>query len=270
MEGLNALPGMLTILLSFRERNSQPVFLSNFVFLFTGLFLGTFWISEVLCSTFNGRDKNYTSISRHIPVDSTRVDLSFNQIQIIPTRAFNYLDQCFILELGHNAITDIKGHAFAGLEDLEELHLEHNRLTVLTKLTFSGTKFLKELWLSNNRIHKIVKAFAGMKFLRVLKLHGNRLKTLTADMLSDYIIDPPYVLDDVGELRRRKNPTLGLSLSNWESKTDLRWDCESLCWMEAEIEAERIGFLYGYWPKCDNENEKFEDSCGSCKLFFYS
>ena len=72
-----------------------------------------------------------TAIPDTIPQEAKKIDISSNEITIIPENAFaNYLD-CSCLYMNNNSISRIESGAFFGLGKLKSLLLWNNVLTEL-------------------------------------------------------------------------------------------------------------------------------------------
>ena len=90
-----------------------------------------------------------TEVPDNIPDDTTRVQLSFNHIQIVRQHAFSHLSLCVQLNLHENIIHDIQRDAFYGLESLEILILSYNRLKVKQREPFGFVSYeilLYKVW----------------------------------------------------------------------------------------------------------------------------
>ena len=58
-----------------------------------------------------------------------RRDLSQNQIEDLPSKAFGNCHQLVYLHLDFNNLTELRNETFEGLRNLEDLVLDHNGLS---------------------------------------------------------------------------------------------------------------------------------------------
>ncbi|XP_022904401.1 leucine-rich repeat-containing protein 24 [Onthophagus taurus] len=167
--------------------------------------------SVCMCKWKNGKetvectDRGLIAIPTSLDVVTQVLDLSGNNLQILPRKAFVKaglvnLQKIF---LKNCRIGQIDDEAFNGLTNLIELDLSHNLLTDIPSGTFQDVPFLRDLVLANNPIQKVdshafktvpalikldlshcelqtiqPKAFEGIESLLILKLNGNRLSEL--------------------------------------------------------------------------------------------
>ena len=92
---------------------------------------------------------------KNIPKETTELNLSYNQIQYIPSGAFKNLPNCTELNLSSNKIQDIPSGAFKNLSSCTELNMGKNRLTHIRTLIFDGLSSLEDLDLRSNQISDI-------------------------------------------------------------------------------------------------------------------
>lgn len=152
-------------------------------------------------------DRNLITIPDNIDPSTQVLDMSSNNIQILPREIFK---RAALLNLQKIYLRDcrlgqIDFQAFTGLTNLVELDLSHNLLTSIPTETLNELPSLRDLTLASNPIQKIdnrafmpvphmVKldlshceiqtiaqhAFEGLKLLHTLKLNGNKLTELRA------------------------------------------------------------------------------------------
>ena len=104
-----------------------------------------------------------------------KLDLSFNQIKILPT--FTGFSNLQFLDLSHNEITILFAKAFNGLNKLQELNLSFNSIKKLPDNAFYGLNSLQSLFLISNQIKTISpNAFIGLDELKVINLMNNPKK----------------------------------------------------------------------------------------------
>ncbi|CAH0559944.1 unnamed protein product [Brassicogethes aeneus] len=155
--------------------------------------------------TMECMERGLISIPESVNPDTQVIDLSGNNIQILPREIFfrSGLINLQRIYLKNCRIGQIDDIAFHGLTNLIELDLSHNLLTAIPSGTFHDIPFLRDLIISNNPIQKIdtfafqalhglVKldvsncelqtispnAFDGIDMLESLKINGNRLTEL--------------------------------------------------------------------------------------------
>ncbi|CAL9691739.1 unnamed protein product [Knipowitschia caucasica] len=108
--------------------------------------------------------------------DVESIDLSYNKVNRIDTRAFDGLQtHLHSLNLSHNLLGEIHSSNFASLSDLRVLDLSHNHIGVLGFKSFSGLPQLQTLLLTDNAIAHLGIP-ASLPKVQILKLNRNRLK----------------------------------------------------------------------------------------------
>ena len=158
-----------------------------------------------------------------IPATTLKLDLSDNDIDTVPTRAFFKLSKLEILDLNNNKIHSVLSLAFYGLHNLKVLSLGYNRIHTLENNTLPSTLetlnlqanqikrigpndisnlgSLKVLFLSKNGIVEISHgAFDGLGKLKFLDLDDNKLGLYSYVQLD--IFDP---LQNLTNLYLRRN-----------------------------------------------------------------
>ena len=123
--------------------------------------------------------RDLTSIPE-LPVTAVTEDLSFNDIDKLPPRAFSKLSKLGRLNLYSNKIQTVKQSSFEGLDSLTHLGLSLNKLSTVTPRTFTHLPKLERLDLYSNQIQTIDQSsFEGLDSLTHLGLSGNKLSTVT-------------------------------------------------------------------------------------------
>ncbi|XP_043830850.1 toll-like receptor 13 [Dromiciops gliroides] len=132
-----------------------------------------FNIHHVICVR-----KNITSLKEGIhdlPGYITHLNLTHNQIKIVPSESFANLSNLVDLRLEWNYIWDIGPGAFQGLKNLTFLNLVENKLEKINS-SFEGLSNLKTLLLSHNQITWIHEnAFVPLVNLQYLSLSRNAI-----------------------------------------------------------------------------------------------
>jgi len=110
-------------------------------------------------------------------LDMQSLDVSNNQISVLPIYGFSSLKRLRVLNLSSNAISMVADEALHGLRSLESLDLSGNRIVALpTGMFRDAAKSLKELRLQNNSISVLSPGLvAGMNQLVTLDLSRNVL-----------------------------------------------------------------------------------------------
>ncbi|CAH1774896.1 unnamed protein product [Owenia fusiformis] len=104
------------------------------------------WPCSCVDLTVNCRSRGLTSIPTNIPIDTTALDLSGNNIERITERSFNSLKNLTILLLNGSNIKYLDAYAFDGLENIFSLNLRDNQIKAVYQNTFTGIKFPSGLY----------------------------------------------------------------------------------------------------------------------------
>lgn len=123
-------------------------------------------------------------------LDVQSLDMSNNQISVMPINGFSSLKRLRVLNLSSNAISMVADEALHGLRSLESLDLSGNKIVALpAALLRDATKSLKELRLQNNSISALPGIVTDMNQLVTLDLSRNVLTSmwLNADTFSGLI-----------------------------------------------------------------------------------
>lgn len=174
-------------------------------------------------------DKSLISIPENIEPGTQVLDISNNNLQILPREIFRRSELLNLqkIYLRDCRLGQIDRAAFAGLTNLVELDLSHNLLTSIPTASLSELPSLRDLILTSNSIQKIderafapvphlvkldlsncgiqtvtPKAFEGLQALHTLKLNGNKLSDLRAKTIETLgklrgieLHDNPWVCD---------------------------------------------------------------------------
>ncbi|XP_059614618.1 peroxidasin isoform X2 [Phlebotomus argentipes] len=112
-----------------------------------------------------------------VPADTNIVDLRYNRIREIPSRAFYGKTHLHTIFLNENQVSSIEAAAFEGLPSLKYLYLNNNRISRVAPNAFASLNKLQSLFLYNNRLATVPEGLLnGMKSLRRLRLDGNALE----------------------------------------------------------------------------------------------
>lgn len=132
-----------------------------------------------------------------------KLDLSYNELRVLPPDFSEGLTSLKDLRLSHNALERLDTHSLEELESLDKLDLSHNNIHVISIGAFRGLTMLRHLnlaWnqlmvlqgglltmqqglgvllLGHNNISKIeAEALAPLQTLTILNLEANQLRSL--------------------------------------------------------------------------------------------
>ena len=116
-------------------------------------------------------------------LDVQSLDMSNNQISVLPINGFSSLKRLKVLNLSSNAISMVADGALHGFRSLENLDLSGNKIVALPTAMFrDASKSLKELRLQNNSISALLSGLvANMNQLVTLDLSRNVLTSSWLD-----------------------------------------------------------------------------------------
>ncbi|KAF1766321.1 hypothetical protein GCK72_006278 [Caenorhabditis remanei] len=122
---------------------------------------------------------------RGLEMKLTQLDLSHNNLSVIPTWALTYLHNLQILHLENNRIDVLRSNTFdeTQLNNLQFLYLDNNQLRIIPNLAFNHLR-LVVLMLANNRITEIQK-MSLPHTLNFLVLRNNLLAQIPYVALND-------------------------------------------------------------------------------------
>ncbi|KAK2820262.1 hypothetical protein Q5P01_023221 [Channa striata] len=152
---------------------------------------------------FNQNIVNLSDVISLVPDNITTINLSKNNIRVIPPGAFGRVLSLEILDLSQNKLVSLKGgefrgagalvrlnltsnnissihsNAFQGLTSLRSLLLPYNRLLTISPAVFNHLPAIEEVFLSLNKLKSFSCAEAGgSSTLRHLDLFANNIQTL--------------------------------------------------------------------------------------------
>ncbi|GAB0090251.1 Peroxidasin [Sergentomyia squamirostris] len=112
-----------------------------------------------------------------LPQDTNIIDLRYNHIRDIPSRAFYGKTHLHTIFLNENQVSSIEAGAFQGLPSLKYLYLNNNRISRVAPGAFKDLSKLQSLFLYNNRLTSVAEGvITDMRSLRRLRLDGNALE----------------------------------------------------------------------------------------------
>ncbi|XP_069786587.1 chondroadherin-like [Narcine bancroftii] len=124
---------------------------------------------------------NCTAASlRHIPADlppdTEHLDLSRNNLTVVPSRAFHSLWRMSILLISSCHVNEVEDGAFAALENLWRLDFRRNNIRRLGSSFSTGLSFLSELILSDNNLERLnPQMFQYLDNVKKLYLNDNQI-----------------------------------------------------------------------------------------------
>ena len=145
-------------------------------------------------STFNGfswlahLDISYNNISMIPPFvfsnqsNLVSLDLTYNNIRLIHKHAFWGLYHLQKLLLKGNPLQQVERGAFIGLDNMPDLDLSRLEFTEIRYYSFEGLAKLKMLTLKDNRVKTLEDgAFKGLQNVSALNLEGNQIRNMPLD-----------------------------------------------------------------------------------------
>lgn len=194
---------------------------NNYIEIFSLMpFLGMTSLTILLMSANN--------ISRILPViNSTEnllnipkirsLSLQGNKIPVIPSKAFDGLDELENLDISQCRIMHLQNDSFAGLTSLKFLNLMNNKIIDIHSRMFNGLSQLQTLKFSNNELTaESAVQIKGLRTLQNLALDGNHIEFLTS-----LVWDLPYLpaLDLSNNAITRLNDDSFLGIANLTNLT---------------------------------------------------
>ncbi|XP_050721835.1 uncharacterized protein LOC127001346 isoform X4 [Eriocheir sinensis] len=172
-----------------------------------------FWRDALQTVACRGAD--FIDIPRGIEPSTQVLDLSHNNLKILPRDAFAYtglvnlqkvmLNHCNLiflekgsfnsvenvkeLDLSNNHLRAIPSAALMNMLMLRELRLAHNNLTTIPAAAFHNTPHIVQLDLSHNKIQTVeVGALKNLSELEILNLAENKLTVLSSSELVSLVL----------------------------------------------------------------------------------
>ncbi|ETN68058.1 leucine-rich repeat-containing G-protein coupled receptor 4 [Anopheles darlingi] len=107
------------------------------------------------------------------------LDLSGNDLTLLPDNGLSALRSLSALHLQRNLLKEIADRAFVGLGTLETLNLADNKLTALTPELFVSSRKIRQVYLQNNSLSVLAPGvFEGLDRLETLDLSHNQLTSV--------------------------------------------------------------------------------------------
>ncbi|XP_057658575.1 leucine-rich repeat-containing protein 70-like [Diorhabda carinulata] len=126
-----------------------------------------------------------------LPVET--IDLSFNQISYIHTKAFDDMPELFQINLGTNWLSKWNPDWFTNTPKLSVLYFRNNFIEELPAESFKNLKKERyvtiDLIFNGNRISSIHRdAFEGLKQIHILSLSNNLLQNFDKNLLKNVVV----------------------------------------------------------------------------------
>nr|ABB21096.1 variable lymphocyte receptor A [Eptatretus stoutii] len=181
------------------------------------IILSTAWISQAngatckkdggVC-TCNDQTKNVdcsykelTAIPSNIPTDTDRLELDYNKLSSLPSKAFQSFTKLTFLSLNDNQLQALPIGVFDQLVNLADLRLYQNQLTSLPRGVFDSLTKLTYLTLRENQLQSLPHGvFDKLTELKTLDLRINQLRSV-----------PQGVFDSLSSLS-----TISLEANPWD------------------------------------------------------
>ena len=103
------------------------------------------------------------------------LDISFNNIEIIPIQCFEALFELISLNISNNNIRNVEATHFGALRNLQDLILNNNAIIALPDGVFANLTSVSTVYLSHNKISHIGKLVYADTILQTLDLRLNPL-----------------------------------------------------------------------------------------------
>ncbi|KAL0967240.1 hypothetical protein UPYG_G00249640 [Umbra pygmaea] len=130
-------------------------------------------------------DLGLMELPANLSVFTSYLDLSMNNLTVIPPSALSNLHFLEELRLAGNDLTHIPKAAFSGLFNLKVLMLQNNQLRQVPDEALQNLRNLQSLRLDANHISSVPQgSFSGLLSLRHLWLDDNALTEVPADALA--------------------------------------------------------------------------------------
>lgn len=114
----------------------------------------------------------------------TELDLSNNQIEVIPNGVFDNLTQLEILSIHDNRISYLPSGTLNMLIHLKDFYAQFNRIEEIHSNFFGNNRLIERIYLQNNKLVSINEQFDQLTHLNLVDLRGN------ADFCDCKVIDP--------------------------------------------------------------------------------
>ncbi|XP_034448520.1 insulin-like growth factor-binding protein complex acid labile subunit [Hippoglossus hippoglossus] len=157
-----------------------------------------------------------------------KLDLSWNQLMLLPVDFSTSLSALRELRLAHNNLCYLSGNSLEYLDNMEKLDLSYNQLVSVGPGVFRGLSRLRQLHLHHNRLSRLQRGSLDMlPGLEVLQLSYNNISQIDSDALAPLYSLAVLALEG-NNLQHLKFKTF-LSLHTTETHIQLSgnpWSCD--------------------------------------------
>lgn len=131
-------------------------------------------INDIFCI-----QRRASTMPLNLPASTESLYVFQNGINFLQKQDFLGLNALRLLDLSQNELSVIPDGVFGSLTSLHNLDLSSNKIAHISKDSFNGLRNLERLYIHNNRIQSIhPAAFNGLEHLLELKLQGNQISVL--------------------------------------------------------------------------------------------
>ena len=122
-------------------------------------------------------NRGLTTVPQDLPLNTSRLDLSYNNISHLGASSFKYLRKLIVLNITKAEVQNLSERAFDGLYDLEELCLVYNpgRRTMSLKILHSCSKLRRLSIMNGYRRPVDMRLLRGLDHLEYLALDSQPL-----------------------------------------------------------------------------------------------
>ncbi|XP_067844322.1 leucine-rich repeat-containing protein 70-like [Heptranchias perlo] len=118
-------------------------------------------------------------VPKSIPTDTEHLDLSKNNLTILPAKAFQSFWRINILLISSSNVKEVEDGAFTVLGNLWRLDLQRNDIRQLSNSFSIGLSFLNELILSDNNLEELnSQMFQYLDNVQKLYLNNNQISNI--------------------------------------------------------------------------------------------
>lgn len=136
-------------------------------------------LNEVTQLSFSDWGKGPTAPGKACNTGLESLDLSKNDITLLPDNSFTALRSLAILYLQDNLLTEVADRSFVGLQFLQILNMSNNKIIALPPELFQSSRKIRQIYLQNNSIAVLAPGLLeGLDQLEVLDLSKNELTSL--------------------------------------------------------------------------------------------
>lgn len=133
-------------------------------------------LNDVSQLSFSDWGKGPTAPGKACNTGLESLDLSKNDITLLPDNGFTALRSLSTLLLQDNLLTEVADRSFVGLQYLSQLNMANNKIIALPPELFQSSRKIRQIFLQNNSIAVLAPGLLeGLDQLEVLELSHNEL-----------------------------------------------------------------------------------------------